>query len=93
MSRYPVTMDECLTFPVIIIHNHSTNHSTKHQKMITGIAHVNLTVPTGTLSQAEAFYAGTLGFTRVPVPVLQKDQLAWYPNPSSFILPFSNQGD
>jgi len=47
-------------------------------KMITGIAHVNLTVPPGTLEPAAAFYSGVLGFTRVAVPVLQKDELAWY---------------
>ncbi|KAG9243653.1 Glyoxalase/Bleomycin resistance protein/Dihydroxybiphenyl dioxygenase [Calycina marina] len=46
--------------------------------MITGIAHVNLTVPPGTLEVAAEFYAGVLGFTRVPVPVLQKDELAWF---------------
>lgn len=46
--------------------------------MITGIAHVNLTVPPGTLDQAAAFYGDTLGLTRVPVPVLQKDRLAWF---------------
>jgi catechol 2,3-dioxygenase-like lactoylglutathione lyase family enzyme len=45
--------------------------------MITGIAHINLIVPEGTLDQAEEFYSGILGFTRVPVPVLQKDRLAW----------------
>ena len=45
--------------------------------MITGIAHVNLTVPDGTLEHAAAFYETTLGFTRVPVPVLQKHELAW----------------
>lgn len=45
---------------------------------ITGIAHVNLTVPPGTLDQAAAFYEGTLGFTRIPVPVLQKETLAWF---------------
>jgi len=45
---------------------------------ITGIAHVNITVPAGTLEEAAAFYAGTLGFTRIAVPVLQKDTLAWY---------------
>jgi hypothetical protein len=44
---------------------------------ITGIAHVNLTVPPGTLDQAAAFYGSTLGFTRIPVPVLQKETLAW----------------
>ncbi|KAN0098178.1 Glyoxalase/Bleomycin resistance protein/Dihydroxybiphenyl dioxygenase [Hyaloscypha variabilis] len=46
--------------------------------MITGIAHVNLTVPPGTLEQAAEFYGNTLGFTRVAVPVLQKDSLAWF---------------
>jgi len=44
---------------------------------ITGIAHVNLTIPPGTLEQAAEFYEKTLGFTRVPVPVLQKHELAW----------------
>lgn len=45
--------------------------------MITGIAHVNLTVPAGTLDQAEEFYSGTLGFTSIPVPVLKRGSLAW----------------
>lgn len=45
--------------------------------MITGIAHINLLVPTGTLDLAESFYGDTLGLKRVPVPVLQKDELAW----------------
>lgn len=46
--------------------------------MITGIAHVNLLVPPGTLDQATAFYGNTLGFHQVPVPVLQKETLAWF---------------
>lgn len=46
--------------------------------MITGIAHVNLTVPPGTLDQAAAFYGTTLGFHQVPVPVLQRGTLAWF---------------
>jgi len=46
--------------------------------MITGIAHVNLLVPSGTLELAESFYGGTLGLKRVPVPVLQKGELAWF---------------
>jgi 4-hydroxyphenylpyruvate dioxygenase-like putative hemolysin len=45
--------------------------------MITGIAHVNLLVPAGTLDQAEEFYSGVLGFTRIPVPQLQRGTLAW----------------
>ena len=52
--------------------NHGSND------MITGIAHVNLTVPSGTLAEAEEFYGATLGLTRRPVPQLQKDRLAWF---------------
>ncbi|RFU29529.1 hypothetical protein B7463_g6809, partial [Scytalidium lignicola] len=46
--------------------------------MITGIAHINLTVPVDTLQQAEEFYSQTLGLQPVPVPVLQKSTLAWF---------------
>ena len=46
--------------------------------MITGLAHVNLTVPSGTLDQANDFYGETLGLIRRPVPQLQKDRLAWF---------------
>ena len=51
--------------------------------MITGLAHVNLTVPKGSLEEANAFYGGTLGLTPRTVPQLQKGTLAWYvmPNP------------
>lgn len=45
--------------------------------MITGIAHVNLIVPLGTLHLADAFYGDTLGMHRAPVPPRQKDKLAW----------------
>lgn len=45
--------------------------------LISGISHVNLLVPAGTLDQARAFYGKTLGFENVPVPVLQRDTLAW----------------
>jgi catechol 2,3-dioxygenase-like lactoylglutathione lyase family enzyme len=49
---------------------------------ITNIAHINLTVPRGTLETAAAFYADTLGLTRVPVPSAQTQELAWYvPSP------------
>jgi catechol 2,3-dioxygenase-like lactoylglutathione lyase family enzyme len=40
--------------------------------MLTGITHVNLTVPSNTLDEAEEFYSKTLGMQRVPVPALQK---------------------
>ena len=45
--------------------------------MITGIAHVNLIVPPGTLDLAEAFYGDTLGMHRAIVPARQRDMLAW----------------
>lgn len=45
--------------------------------MIVGIAHVNLTVPAGTLDEAEAFYSNTLGFKRSAVPKAQRETLAW----------------
>jgi hypothetical protein len=47
-------------------------------KMITGLAHVNLIIPQGSLPQANAFYGDTLGLTPRPVPQLQKDRLAWF---------------
>jgi hypothetical protein len=46
--------------------------------MISGLAHVNLTVPSGTLEQANEFYSTTLGLTPGPVPELQKGTLAWF---------------
>ncbi|KAI5452751.1 hypothetical protein NCC49_000498 [Naganishia albida] len=46
--------------------------------LITSIAHINLTVPHGTLETAAAFYGDTLGLTRVPVPSAQTHELAWF---------------
>ncbi|KAE8150394.1 hypothetical protein BDV25DRAFT_112461 [Aspergillus avenaceus] len=46
--------------------------------MISGLAHINLLVPEGTLSQAREFYCDTLGLTAVPVPVAQVETTAWY---------------
>ncbi|TVY86299.1 hypothetical protein LAWI1_G007965 [Lachnellula willkommii] len=46
--------------------------------MITGIAHVNILVPPGTLDQVEEFYAGTLGLASVPVPEQQKGTIKWF---------------
>ena len=45
--------------------------------LISGIAHVNLTVPAGTLEQANTFYGETLGLTARAVPAAQKGSLAW----------------
>jgi hypothetical protein len=46
--------------------------------MITGIAHVNLVVPPGTLDFAREFYCGTLGFQSATPPAILRDVLAWY---------------
>lgn len=55
-----------------------------HQEpLISGIAHVNLTVPAGTLEQANTFYAETLGLTPRAVPAAQKGSLAWFDIASS----------
>ncbi|KAG9228836.1 putative glyoxalase family protein [Amylocarpus encephaloides] len=45
---------------------------------IAGLAHVNLIVPVGTLEQADQFYAGVSGLTKVEAPVLQRDRLSWF---------------
>jgi catechol 2,3-dioxygenase-like lactoylglutathione lyase family enzyme len=44
---------------------------------INSIAHINITVPDGTLHLADEFYRDTLGLTKVPVPKAQQDILAW----------------
>ena len=46
--------------------------------MITGIAHVNITVPPETLEAANAFYGQTLGLTRRAVPSGAAHRLAWF---------------
>jgi hypothetical protein len=56
---------------------HLSHHYSSTENMITGIAHVNLIVPPGTLHLADAFYGDTLGMHRAPVPPRQKDMLAW----------------
>lgn len=45
--------------------------------LIEGIHHINLTVPRGTLAQANDFYGLTLGLTPRQVPELQRGSLAW----------------
>ena len=46
--------------------------------MITGLAHINLLVPPGTLPLATAVYNGTLGLTPRPVPAHRVHDLAWF---------------
>ncbi|KAF2487495.1 Glyoxalase/Bleomycin resistance protein/Dihydroxybiphenyl dioxygenase [Neohortaea acidophila] len=56
----------------------TNGHHPQANALISGIAHVNLTVPSGTLDQAHAFYGETLGLKSRPVPELQKGTLAWF---------------
>ena len=46
--------------------------------MISGLAHVNILVPPGTLEQADHFYGETLGLKPREVPKLQKNSLRWF---------------
>ena len=46
--------------------------------MITGLAHINLLVPSGTLDLVNEFYGDTLGLTPRAVPERQKGTLAWF---------------
>ncbi|KAF2826574.1 hypothetical protein CC86DRAFT_406830 [Ophiobolus disseminans] len=46
--------------------------------IITGLHHINLVVPPGTLPLARDFYGATLGLTPRAVPHLQRDTLAWF---------------
>ena len=48
------------------------------QKMITGLSHINLLVPPGTLPLATAFYSKTLGLRPRPVPAHRVHDLAWF---------------
>ncbi|KAF2115988.1 hypothetical protein BDV96DRAFT_62088 [Lophiotrema nucula] len=59
----------------------STNGTTNTQipePLITGLAHVNLSIPPGTLDLAKSFYSTALGLTPRPVPVAQTNELAWF---------------
>ncbi|KAJ5491423.1 hypothetical protein N7539_002990 [Penicillium diatomitis] len=46
--------------------------------MITGIAHVNLTVTAGSLDYARQFYGETLGLQSAPVPQHRVGSLVWF---------------
>ncbi|KAK3069059.1 hypothetical protein LTR53_012896 [Teratosphaeriaceae sp. CCFEE 6253] len=46
--------------------------------MISGLAHVNMLVPAGTLELAHDFYGSTLGLKSRDVPAHQKGSLAWF---------------
>jgi hypothetical protein len=45
--------------------------------LISGIAHINLIIPTGGLSAAHEFYGTTIGLTSVAVPKSMEGKLAW----------------
>ena len=53
------------------------NGHAESKDFISGLAHVNLLIPSGTLEQANAFYGDTLGLKARQVPELQKGSLAW----------------
>ncbi|KAJ5295341.1 hypothetical protein PENANT_c001G00746 [Penicillium antarcticum] len=46
--------------------------------MISGIAHINITIPEETLDQALEFYGTTLGLVSAPVPELQIGTILWF---------------
>ncbi|EMD00148.1 hypothetical protein BAUCODRAFT_366265 [Baudoinia panamericana UAMH 10762] len=46
--------------------------------MISGLAHVNMLVPRGTLDLADDFYGCTLGLKSRPVPAHMVGNLAWF---------------
>lgn len=56
----------------------SASDGTISEPLITGLHHVNLTVPYGGLDTAKSFYAATLGLTPRPVPAAQVHELAWF---------------
>lgn len=56
----------------------STPSGTSSEPLITGLHHVNITIPHGTLPLAKSFYASTLGLTSRPVPAAQVHELAWF---------------
>ena len=60
-----------------LTHTHHSPARVKICNMITGISHINLIVPPGTLHLAESFYGETLGLQRVAVPPRQNHLLAW----------------
>ncbi|KAH9893853.1 hypothetical protein F4778DRAFT_298348 [Xylariomycetidae sp. FL2044] len=52
--------------------------TTSTPPLISGLAHVNITIPKGTLDLAKSFYGGTLGLASRPVPIAQTNELAWF---------------
>lgn len=56
----------------------ATTTTTTTEPLITGLHHINLTVPANSLALANDFYATTLGLTPRPVPAAQTHELAWF---------------
>lgn len=56
----------------------SSSSSPSAKPLITGIAHINLTIPPGTLEHAKTFYGSTLGLMPRAVPAAQTETLAWF---------------
>lgn len=55
-----------------------TSKPKHYSTMISGLAHVNLLVPPGTLSHATSFYGETLGLKPRAVPAHMTGNLAWF---------------
>ena len=45
--------------------------------MITGLDHIQISIPSGRVDDALAFYVGVLGFTRIPKPAELSQTGAW----------------
>lgn len=56
----------------------TTTNGTSEEPLITGLHHINLTIPHGTLHLATSFYATTLGLAPRAVPAAQAHELAWF---------------
>ncbi|KAF3018141.1 hypothetical protein E8E14_009519 [Neopestalotiopsis sp. 37M] len=56
----------------------ATTASSPPEPLIQGIAHVNLSIPPGTLDAAKSFYGETLGLTPRAGPAAQVHELAWF---------------
>jgi len=50
----------------------------ENSPLVDGVHHINFLVPPNTLHLAQAFYAGTLGMTRVPAPPSTKGLIGWF---------------
>lgn len=67
-SRHDTTMSSSIA---------PSEHTSPPGPLITGLHHINITIPDDTLELAKNFYAGTLGLTLRPVPAAQVHEIIW----------------